>query len=588
MATEKDISLQYAESVASGAIPSSPEMKSVCEAIAKEFELQDFDDYPYRFDTALADKVERFAGYLQMYEGSFAGDYWKPLPWQRFVLRTVFGWVHKETGYRRYRRVFLNTAKGSGKKLISSCILLYLTFADKEPGAEVYVLAATFAQSQVIFSDAAKLFEASNLFSNKGYVWGGTITPKKIVGKNSSANIITSNSKAPSGPIPSGILVDEAHELPDSRIFDLLRAGTKHRRQPLTFITTNRETGVTGFCVEETKYATAVAKGEAEDFSYLPLLYFCDPDDDPLEDETVWIKANPSLPVIPGMDYLRDEVRRAKQMGGATKSQVLRLNFGMAGQEVSDWLTAMDWEAVEDMQLSHDDGQTKPSISFMGIDLSATTDLTAAYVVHDYGDRLESDGKIWMPKERLNEMQQYDRPTYELMVERNYLYLSGDKTMNYESVVEYILQTSSQFNLRAIAFDSWGIRRLKEILDDWGVRYSETPRTTRSGLLIMPHPQGFTSRHPVDKKTLHLTMPKSISRFEESVLQKTIIVRKNPLLRMAAMGAVPVADGSLNRRFMKKAEAVRIDPIVAMTMAVGLALEHRALQAPSSSGVLVG
>ena len=568
-------SLHYAMKVAEGTIPSSEAHKSFCAKVVKDFAREDDKDFPWFFSKAKADKFMKFAKCIVMTEGQFSGKNWDPLPWQVWYCRTLMGWVHKDTGLRKYRRSFLTTSKGSGKKVVSTALLLYLLSADGEKGASVYHLANTQEQCMVVFRYCVQVIDMSPIIKeNSGItVHGGPTNPKKLIkhNTNSMATAFTSKSVAPSGPLPSAIMVDEYHESPDDKMLSLLVAGFKSRLQPMLVITTNRHADDETPCGNEFTYAYRVAMGEIEDETYLPALYYNVEADKVLEDESRWEASNPSLPEIPGLPYLRGEVKRAKEMSGHTKAEVLRLNFSIGGQEVGGWFTASDWKMVEVKELS----ETKPKATYMGLDLSLTTDLSAAVVVHDYVDHMESLCRVWMPLSKLNKMEQTDHRNYSLYRDEKYLTMSGDKTIDYEDIVNFIMDIHRETPITALAFDRWGIREIKRLFDIYGYPYDTTGYPGASSMYLADHPQGWTGRADPDPKKIHLAMPRSIKRTEETILNRKIKILYNPLMRIAAMATKPEYDPQNNRRLSKKGQNTRIDPMVALTMAIGIAHEYR-------------
>lgn len=361
-------------------------------------------------------------------------------------------------------------------------------------------------------------------------------------------------------------------ELGNDRMLSLLEAGVKHRQQSLTLLTTNRSGSEDSFCEREHMYACGVAEGKIDDPSYLPAVFTNSTEDDCLNDESQWIKSNPSLPDIPGYEYLRGEVRRAKNLSGSMRAQVLRLNFSVGSVDSGTWIKAADWKEVEVDDLS----DTIAPKTYLALDLSATTDLTAMALVHDYEDHLEAEVLSWIPASNLERLQQHDKQMYDLFVEAGYLRLSGTKTIDYRDIADSISLALQTYNVVAVAFDAWGMRRIRELLDDYGIQYEEDDHTNRAKLLLLSHPQGFTSKADPDRRRIHLAMPRSISRTEEAILNNEVMVLKNPLLRIAMLATVPVVDGSMNRRLMKNRTRVRIDPAIALVMGIGTAREFRA------------
>jgi phage terminase large subunit-like protein len=129
------IALKYCEDVLAGAVPACHWVKRACQR-----QLDDLNnaDFPYRFDHKAATKVCKFVELCPHVKGrKFVGSTLSLEPWQCFILTTVFGWLTPE-GLRRFRRAYIEVAKGNGKSALSSAVSNYTAFAEGEPGAEAY------------------------------------------------------------------------------------------------------------------------------------------------------------------------------------------------------------------------------------------------------------------------------------------------------------------------------------------------------------------------------------------------------------------------------------------------------------------
>ena len=316
-----DAAHRYALDVVEGRITACQAIRGICQRHLDDLDTEK-GSADYAYDLPAADRIIRFAETFVLQHGRFDGQTFRPLPWQQFVLRSIYGWKHSaEPHPRRIRRVYLETAKGSGKLFLSTVMGLHAIFADREPGAQAFVLAETWEQAGVIFLAMAQAFEGHPDLHGRGVVVGGVANPRTIrsLAGNKTIKRVSANtkSKAGSGPMASFIAADEFHEMSDGKMLALYEDSTKHRTQPLTVITTNSGVGIESPCYAEHVYALNVAKGAEADPAYLPLVYAVDEKDKPFEDEACWIKANPSLPTIPGLDYLRAQVSKAQGNAGA-------------------------------------------------------------------------------------------------------------------------------------------------------------------------------------------------------------------------------------------------------------------------------
>ena len=114
-------------------------------------------DWPWRWEWDRAEAVIDFFGLLKFYEGPAAGRPFTLEPFQVFIVGSIFAWVHKDTGYRRFLTAYVETGKGSGKTPMAAAIGLWMLVADGEDGAQVYAIATKLDQARLTF-DAARIF----------------------------------------------------------------------------------------------------------------------------------------------------------------------------------------------------------------------------------------------------------------------------------------------------------------------------------------------------------------------------------------------------------------------------------------------
>src|SRR5699024_4514144 len=97
--------------------------------------------------------VSFFEAEVKLNCGGFEGDPFILLPWQAFIVGSLFGWK-QEDGSRRFRQAYIETGKGSGKSPLAAGIGLGMLCADGEWRAEVYAAAVKQDQAKVLFRDA--------------------------------------------------------------------------------------------------------------------------------------------------------------------------------------------------------------------------------------------------------------------------------------------------------------------------------------------------------------------------------------------------------------------------------------------------
>jgi len=126
---------RYALDVTEGRIIASKWVRLACKR-----HLEDLILGPSRglfFDRKESERViSFFPRFLRFYEGAFDGKPFELLPFQQFIVGSLFGWKTTD-GFRRFRTAYVEMGKGNGKSPLAAGIGLYGLVADGEPGAEI-------------------------------------------------------------------------------------------------------------------------------------------------------------------------------------------------------------------------------------------------------------------------------------------------------------------------------------------------------------------------------------------------------------------------------------------------------------------
>jgi phage terminase large subunit-like protein len=557
----------FANRVIAGDIISGPHVRA-----AARRHLDDLDKAPRRgfvFDEAKANRVIRFFNQvLHLNGGQFEGIPFKTLPWQNFVLGSLFGWVNKKTGFRRYTVAYIETGKGSGKSPLVAGIGLYGLVSDGERASdgslrieerpEIYSAATKKDQAAILFKDAVAMVRQSPELSNRVIIYGSKGREHNLAyhANNGYFRPISSD-KSQSGPRPHFALIDEYHEHPDNSVKELLQAGFKFREQPLLIQITNSGAGLNTPCGEEHAYATQVADRVLDDDHFFAFVCGTDSEDDPFADEACWAKANPSLQVlrrgqkpIPRIDFIRGQVRQAKGLPGK-ESLVRRLHFCQWVESGSPWLDIDTWQRCN-LEDGFDPYVLLNRKCHGGLDLSAVNDLTAFCLLFEPTEkdpwwRLMS--KFWIPADGLLQKETQDRVPYIVWRNQGHLVAIPGKTIDLAFVLAQIAELCAQFKVESIAYDRWRIKELKTQRDKEGINIPE----------LVEHGQGYKDMAP------------AIDAFERLLIEGNIRHDNNPVLRWNALNAVVTKDPALNRKLDKAQAKARIDGIIAAVMACGLA-----------------
>lgn len=607
--SEIDRATAYAKAVVAGEIVVGPHVRNSCRRHLDD--LEKGEARGLRYDEDKASKAIRFfETKLKLSEGQFEGKAFSAHPAQAFIIGSLFGWQRNSVDHgwiRRFRRAYIEQGKGNGKSPLAGGIGLYGLMADGEAGAEIYAAGATKDQAGILFRDAIKMRDQSPDIAKRTKTSGGKGKEYNLayLAKGSFFRPISREAKRTgSGPRPHMALCDEVHEHPDRGVMEMLERGFKFRRQPLLLMITNSGSDRNSICWEEHEHAVKAAAGNynAKDgdafylgeviddttFSYVCAL---DEGDDPLNDPSCWVKANPLLGVTITEEYLAGVVAQAKAMPGKLNS-ILRLHFCQWTDAETAWMTRASLEpCIVDFE-PLDEHAGKPV--FLGADLSQVKDITSLAFCVQSGTVADGEhaGKSvfdvwvesWTPGDTLAARALTDDLPYEQWVREGYLNAPKGQSINYRHVAQALAEAQHDYNVQCLAYDRYAFSRMLE------------PEMRELGLDIecVEHPQGGTKKgKPTEsmkqaakaagREPEGLWMPMSVRQVEELVLEGRIRIQRNPLTITAMMSAVTDEDRWGNYWLAKERAVRKIDPAVALCMAVGAALVYEGGAEPEYS-----
>jgi phage terminase large subunit-like protein len=552
--SKSDRCTAYAQAVVNGEMVAGPYVRGACQRHLNDLKHAGERGFYYD-DHEASEAIAFFEECLCLNGGQFEGLPFILFPWQCFIIGSLFGWKRKSDGMRRFRVAFIETPKGSGKSPLAAGIGLKGLVADNEPRAEVYAAATYKDQAMVLFRDAIAFYDQSPELQ-KRLVASGTGEKRwslSYPGKGSFFRPISSEKKGQSGPRPHMALLDEIHEHRDGTVIEMLRAGFKFRRQPLSFMITNSGHDKTTVGWEYHDMGTKIACELLENdefFAYICALDEEDLEEDRyLEDESLWAKVNPSLDAgIPGYEYIRGQIKEARGMP-SKMSTVKRLCFCIWTEAENPAISREAWMACQDKDYPVD--ILKGRRSWGGLDLSAVNDLTAFALMFEPGQddpfwRLKV--WFWIPGIGIRRKEETDHVPYIAWRDAGYINAIDRKTVDYEFVIPKLVEICGEFDVQKIAFDRW---KKKDFDKDMTRLGATLPEMVEFG-------QGYQSMSP------------AIKIFETKFTEETMRHDGNPCLTWCASNVVAVEDAAENKKYDKSRSIGRIDGIIAAVMACGI------------------
>lgn len=438
------IANEYAEKVVAGDIIACKWVKLACKRQLDDLERK---NWKYRFDPEKANRVCRFIERLPHVKGKWAKDSGriKLEPFQCFSLTTIFGWVHKDTGDRRFREVYEEVPRKNAKSTKVAGVGLYMAAADGEEGAEVYCGATTEQQAWEVFRPIKNMVEKlPSLRTALGLsVYAGSVQQAKTLSR-----IEPLIGKPGDGSSPYAALVDEYHEHPDDTLYDTMKTGMGARSQPLLYAITTAGVNLGGPCYQQNKFAKEVLEGTKEADDFFCIIYTIDEGDDWKSEAALW-KANPNMGVSIDVDYLRSQQRIA--IMNPSKSGIFKtkhLNIWVAAR--SPFFNIEKWNECE-ARLNLHDLVGCEVIGFL--DLASKKDLAAMVLIAKIEEgRYRIVPRFWLPEKRL-----YDTKAgavYQGWVEQNWLTTTPGDILDFAFIEEEMRQLRELgIELKEMAYD---------------------------------------------------------------------------------------------------------------------------------------
>ena len=338
------------EAVESGAVVTCEPVKLAVARQRHDLERQNTPDFPFYFDEQAAEKAIKTFKLLRHTKGEWATkrQLFQLQDFQAFEIACVFGWKKQDSGYRRFTRVYSETARKSGKT--EKCAgIQAIGILEGEGGAEVYSAATTRDQARIVF-DASKVMLQG--LKSDGFKWAKPLKIQARVIKYNDGIIeaLSAEAKTLDGKNPHFVIIDEYHAHPTSDVLNVMETGMGARAQPLLYVITTAGFNIESPCYHMRETALNILRGVKTDESFFAIIYTLDPEDD-WEDESVWIKPNPNIGNTPKWDWMREQHQKAKNEGFAKAVEFKTKNLNLWLNQREQWIDDSIYQACANDEL---------------------------------------------------------------------------------------------------------------------------------------------------------------------------------------------------------------------------------------------
>lgn len=453
----------YSRAVVAGEIPVCKWTRLAVERQLADLAREPGPDWPWVFSAEAAERPCAFIELLPHIKGKWARE--RRLIelelWQCWILTTVYGWVHRETGLRRFREGYVEVPRKNAKSTLSSGLALFMLAADGEHGAEVYSAATTRDQARIVFDDARAMAERTPDLRT----WLGVAIMQHSLTVAHTASKFTP--LAAEGSTLDGLnvhfaVIDELHAHKTRAVYDVIDTARGAREQSLLWNITTAGTDRSGICYERRTHVTKLLDGVIEDPAMFGVIYTIDDGDDPFQ-PTSWAKANPNWnkSVLP--DDMQAAARKAEAMPSALSNFLTkRLNVWVSGE--SPWMDMRAWERCAYPALRDLSAYAGQGIKvWAGLDLAQKKDFAALVAVFEHELLVAGPDGVHVPERRwcvhtrlyLNELAIQESGNAHLSgwARQDYVQVTDGDITDFDVVADDMRQLCRDFDVQEIAFD---------------------------------------------------------------------------------------------------------------------------------------
>lgn len=530
----------------------------VCDKLRRTYEkiVCDLGDAEseYYYSPARANHVLEFAeNYCHLIQGRTGPVVLEK--WEKAMLATIFGFVDA-TGCRKYQEAILIVGKKNGKSLIASIVGLYLLMADGEPGPEVYAVATKRDQAKKVWLVAKQMVKKSPVLRKRIRT---LVSELACDGNNGTFKPLASDADTLDGLNVHGVLMDEVHQWKAGKaLYDIMADGTTARDQPLIMITTTAGTIREDIYDEKYDEAKQIINGYFDPDGYkderrIAFIYELDHREE-WTNPDCWQKANPGLGTIKKREQLEEKVERAKANPKLVKNLVCK-EFNIRETGTDAWLT---FDQVNNTA-TFDLAELRPRYGIGGVDLSATTDLTAAVVVFQVrdDDRVYVLPMFWIPEDRVEEKLHERAARYAEWLEQGYIRTCPGNRIRNSFVTDWFREVQNEMDI----FIPW-VGYDRAMSGDW--------------VAEMQGEFGQDAMVPVAQGAMTLSAP--MKTLGADLSGKRVIYQNNPVLKWCITNTSILEDTNANIRPVKPKHTSieRIDGLAALLDAYVVLIDKNA------------
>lgn len=450
---------EYNEAIRTKKVRVGKWIKKIYSLICEKIESNE-----YFFD---AEKAEKAIEYIENFCHHSKGrnDLITLELWQKAAVSAMFGIVD-ENGVRIFREVFIVIARKNGKSLFASAIISYMAYIEDEYGQEIYCLAPKLEQANLVYDGFYQMIQLEPELAELAKKRRSDIY---ISESNTVIKPIAFNAKKSDGFNPQLVVCDElAAWQGDAGLkqYEVMKSALGSRKQPMILSISTAGYINDSIYDELMKRSTAFLLGNSNEKRLLPLLYMID-DVEKWSDLEELKKSNPNLGVSVSEDFYLEEIAVAEQ-SLSKKTEFLTKYCNIKQNSSVAWLPYEVIDALTGEKLDLNDFRECYCVG--GIDLSQTTDLTACCIIIEKKGRLYVFAQFFMPRNKIDELQEREGVPYRIYEKQGLIKLSGDNYVDYNDCFEWFVRLVEEYHVYPlqIGYDRYSAQYLIQQMKAYG------------------------------------------------------------------------------------------------------------------------
>ena len=526
--------IKYAKEVIDGTIVAGQNVIMMCQRF-----LEDLDNDKWDFRIDKVDRCLNFISMLKHFKGKSSGHPFILKPWQQTIVANIFGFYWKGTNDRRFTSSYIEVSRKNGKSALAAALCMFALIADGEDGAEVDLAANSREQAKIAFEFC---YEFAKQLDPSGKYLTSHLKGIKFNVNASQLKVFAADASKLDGFNASFGLIDEYHAAKNSKVRDVIKSSMGMRQNPHLCTITTAGFDKTLPCYQLRSTAIEILHKLKEDDSMFIAIYSMDDNDDWTEEDN-WVKCTPNMDITVTKKYIKEQVKSAlnnpsEEVGVKTKT----LNLWCDSSEV--WLSDSNIvNSTKNVNLA----SFQDELCYIGVDLSATSDLTAvSYLVVKDGIYYFKN-YYYLPESCL--ANNSNREKYRLWRNQHQLNITSGNVTDYDYITRDMLKWIDTVSIQKVGYDKWNATQ-------WAIQ------ATEEGLPLEEYSQSIGNFNQPTKE------------LERLILSGKVVIDNNEITRWCFSNVHIKEDHNENVKPIKTQKQMKIDGVIAMITALGCYLQN--------------